>query len=233
MEFIQNFTAACESATVVAHESNLEGATEGLIQKFKNRLVPKNKHMENALAKAVPCSNIKDAIKKFTESDVGTQYTDHFYAKVNGVAFSFHGDHKTKFAEHPELADQIQTIVNQTQKVHKAIVDKIVNDYNKSEGKDGPWAWQDRDTDKDGNRHFKPTTSGEVKSQIRLETVTIDIYDHKMNDAGDRDIYPVVTWYFDDGPQDLYGDHAIVVYSDNMFTNGRLDMNKFDLHLEG
>ena len=217
MDYIQEMTAAQES----------------LVQKFKNHLVPKNKHMEKALSSAVPCSSVKDAVKKFTESNVGPNYTDSFCAKVNGVVLSFHGDQKSKFAEHPELVSQIQTIVNQTQKVHMAIVNRIVDDYNKSEGKDGPWAWQDRDTDENGERHFKPTTTGEVKPQVRLEWISVDIHDFSKGDGGERDIYPAVCWYFDDGPQDLYGDHAIVVYSDTMFTNGHLDLNKFDIHLEG
>ena len=207
-----------------AQESNLEGASEGLIQKFKNRRIPKNFWKENKVQ--ANASSVKDAIDKFIASDTGSDYMDTFVVKVNDVVVGFRGDRKSQYQNDPELVRATERAIGQTSAVYKALVDSIVKDHNDSKGVNGPWGWQDRDRDENGNINFKPTTASEVRANVRLNYIEAD---GKGNDG-----VPYIVWWFDDGPHEIYGAHSLCVYTRDCFdAKGNFIKSKFDSTLEG
>jgi hypothetical protein len=116
----------------------------------------------------------------------------------------------------------IEKMFKSTRAIYDTICKQIASEWNESKGKEGPWLWTGDD------REFKPVSVNYVKQNIEIGCVSTEIYED------DKEIRHVsMTWWFEDGPDEIYGSHSLVVESRDCFTNGKCDLSKVFFQLEG
>lgn len=168
-------------------------AMEGIVSKFKNRRI----QLTERAKKAPKFRSVKDLIN--SEQDGG-----HRVGLIDGICVDLYieGDGSPLI---PADYHKIGLALTQVAAAHKALCKAIVDDYNESQGKKGPWEWTEGK-----QAEFSKKSISDVSSKIKLSMAEVRYYDHSTPDGGKYnpgDI--IVDLWFDDG--DLWWGHVIIM----------------------
>ena len=184
-------------------------AMEGFISKFRNRKVRSSRATsKNEYTQYRNIDKLFAALKVSEDTK-----SSEVRGTVEGLYYSL--DVRPGAEGNIDAAKRFaKRIQPQLGKAQNVLAKAIVDEYNSSNGDDGPWEW----TNTDGP--FSQKSASDVTSKISLETVEIVV-------KADN-IY--CDLWFDDG--DLWYGHAIVTH--NLFNeSGKMTPDKMKFSIEG
>lgn len=168
-------------------------ATEGIMSRLRNRKVePTTAGFMKTLPKY---KNLDELIATIAEGDRNRE--------TNGIVEGFNVYIRTYSKTGLELTPQhvraIKTVFSSIGAAQKLLAQKIIEEYNSTNGVRGPWAWNNVP-----NFVFKPMSVTDVTSKIKLETLAITVANDQYTDGVEAD------FYFDDG--DLWSGHVLILH---------------------
>ena len=160
-----------------------------------------------------------DKFRKSKMSNVKAEYQEKFpkYPSVDAfVNAIFDGSAESKYPHdyramigntdmtilHPEHVDIAlvkefaENAIKSANVVHKSVCMGEIELYNSSNGKEGPWAWTERE-----DASFKKKNLSDIEREISLALIHISFYENGNHN---------IEYWFDDGPSNLYGGHSLI-----------------------
>lgn len=168
-------------------------AMEGFLDKFRksklSTVVSKN---DQNLPKYPTADAMVQAI---TDGSLEKDKNGEYEAIVHNVMVSIHGYGNVTDPQYAKTI--IGNVINNASAIHKSLCMGELDLYNSSKGSEGPWQWSQF-----SRGPYKKRGLSDIEGQIRLSFIRINF----IASGGVS-----IQYFFDDGPEMLYGGHDLVV----------------------
>ena len=184
-------------------------AMEGIISKIRNRKVRSSRFATRDTY--TKYKNIEELFAALStpENGRGSEACGIIEGLYYALEIRSGGESNIEAAK--RFAKRVQSQIGKAQSI---LAKAIVDEYNSSNGKEGPWEWINSDDD------FSPKSVSDVTSKISLETAEIVV---KADDIR-------CDLWFDDG--NLWYGHVIITH--NLFdASGKMTPDKMSFTVEG